>query len=212
MFDSWQIVSSKVIIDDFDLIAMSGRNEANTFERGWKAGQLSISTNNSAPFFNWLINQSAIIRSIRSCLVLNRCNETLELQNERTCLFVWMPSQSAHLFEVDLPQRKRLAAVGSCCCTAMRTKRKSVSGSSSTNDDQSLMYALEKESVMTFCNEPCIFKLDRWFWIFSCCADFREAYAVFLLSVLLEKLSCGWPNVFQIVVCAQLETKTQTDS
>ena len=26
MFDSWQIVSSKVIIDDFDLIAMSGRN------------------------------------------------------------------------------------------------------------------------------------------------------------------------------------------
>ena len=105
MFDWWQIVSSNVIIDDFDLIAMSGRNEADIFEKGWKAEQLSISTDNSAPFFNWLFNQSAIIRSIRSCLVLNRCNETLELQHERTCLFVWMPSQSVHLFDVELPQR-----------------------------------------------------------------------------------------------------------
>ena len=131
------------MIEASDLIAMSGRKESKTFDRGWTAASFR-STNNSALFFSLIDNQSAIIRSIRSCLVLNRDNDISELQNESTCLLVWIPLQSEQLGDGDFPQRCKFAAVGSCCCNAIRTKRKNVSGNCSTNVDQSLMVDLEK--------------------------------------------------------------------
>ena len=160
MFDSWQIVSSNVMIEELNLIAMSGRRESKMFDRGWTAASFR-STNNSALFFSLTDNQSAIIRSIRSCLALNRDSDISELQNESTCLFVWMPLQSEQLGEDDFPHRCKLAAVGSCCCNAIRTKRKNVSGNCSTNADQLLMFDLEKESVMIFCSVACIFRVFR---------------------------------------------------
>ena len=125
------------MIEESDLIAMSGREESKTFDRGWTAASFR-STNNSALFFSLCDNLSAIIRSIRSCLVLNRDNDISELQNESTCLFVWIPLQSEQLDDDDFPQRCKFAAVRSCCCNAIRTKRKNVSGNCSTNVDQSL--------------------------------------------------------------------------
>ena len=113
MFDSWQIVSSNVMIEELDLIAMSGRRELKTFDRGWTAASVQV----YEQLYTVLqFDRQPISRSIRSCLVLNRDNDISELQNESTCLFVWMPLQSEQLGEDDFPQQCKLAAVGSCCC------------------------------------------------------------------------------------------------
>ena len=109
-------------------IAKSGLRDSKMSPRGLYPPS-DRSTYSLPPSLRAPLTQFVNIINTSSCFFLYLSSTTGELQWDRTCLFVCMARHNEHAASVERFHRARFAAVGSCCCRALRANLNRCDGS-----------------------------------------------------------------------------------